>query len=250
MKTHQKILKSTLDERKKKNARYSLRSFSKFLDISPAQLSSLMNGRKQLTPKQASKIITKLQLDESDSANLMLDTLPNHTTQEDVTPDLKVLTADEFSVISDWFHFALLSLSRLKNNRAEPEWIAERLGIEPELAAQAFSRLQRLGLIAIEKGRFRQTSKPLNITAEIPSAAIRAYHRQNLRLAEDSIERVSMDKRILSSITMATTPEQIKKAEKKIVNFKHRLCKDLECSDPSEVYTLSLQLFPVTQIKD
>jgi uncharacterized protein (TIGR02147 family) len=180
---------------------------------------------------------------------LMLDMLPLSGVSENAVPDLQTLSADEFALISDWFHFAILSLSRIPNNRAQHEWIAERLGLTPDTAAQALRRLQRLGLVVVEKGKFRQTAKPLTTTTDIPSEAIRSYHRQNLQLAQEKIEQVATEKRILSSITMATTPEQLEKAKKKILNFKHKLCKELECEDPTEVYTLGIQLFPVTRLR-
>lgn len=214
--------------------------------MSPAQLSALINGRKNLTPKQASKIISALSLDEQEAQEVLQGMLPDKVEQANQTPDKKVLSTDEFKLIADWYHFAILSLSKIKNNKASAKWIAQRLQIDPILAAESLNRLERLGLITIKNGQFHQSSKPLTTTSDIPQPAIRSYHRQNLQLAAEKLETIPLEERIFSATTLATTPDRIKLAKKLIMQFKRKLSETLECQNPTEVYTLSLQLFPVS----
>lgn len=246
MRTHQKLLIEKLAERKGRNSQFSLRSFSKIIGVSPGQLSALINGRKNLTPKLASRIISSLSLDENEAQDLLRGMLPGQADQSRQMEDLKVLSADEFRLIADWHHFAILSLSKIKNNKANGKWIAKRLQIDPTVAVESLNRLERLGLITISNGHFRQTSRPLTTTSDLPSAAIRSYHRQNLHLAEEKLETVPLEERIFSAITFATTPARISLAKKLITQFKTRICETLQTQDPTEVYTLSLQLFPVS----
>jgi len=248
MKSYQNILMNELSLRRLKNSRFSLRAFARLLDMSPAHLSSLINGKKNLTPKQAKKIVTKLNLSDSESHALVQD-IAGLQTDAFQLPDLQLLTDDEFKLISDWYHMAILSLGQIPN-RAHAHWIADQLEIDPAIAWDAFYRLQRLGLLSVKKGKFSQTSKPLTTKADIPSKAVRKYHAQTLRLAAEKLESVATEKRDFSAITMAVHPSKIAKAKKMIHEFRQKLCAELESSpNPSEVYTLSIQLFPVTKAR-
>ncbi len=250
MKNYQVLLKAQLSERQKKNPRFSLRAFSKMLAISPAQLSSLISGRKKLTPKLASRIIESLDLDHDSYSSLIEEMVPHPRKAKIQLPELQVLPEDEFKLISDWVHFAILSLAHTKRNLADINWIAKKLVITPKAAREAFQRLHKLGLVKNQGAGFIQTSRPLTTTADIPSKVIRDYHKQNLHLALEKIDRVSVEKREYSSITMAVDPKKIAKAKKMINDFKQKLCLELESGATSEVYTFSMQLFPLTQQED
>lgn len=248
MKSYQNILMTELQNRRQKNPRFSLRAFARILDMSPAHLSCLINGKKNLTPKQAKKIVSKLSLSDLENQALVQD-IAGLQTDSFQLPDLQILPDDEFKLIADWYHMAILSLGQLPN-RAHARWIAEQLDIDPALAWDAFYRLQRLGLLTVEKGRFSQTTKPLTTKPDVPSKAVRKYHTQNLQLAAEKLETVPTEKRDFSSITMAVHPSKIAKAKKMILEFRQKLCAELESSpNPSEVYTLSIQLFPVTKAR-
>lgn len=215
--------------------------------MSPAQLSLLINGKRNLTSKQASKIIDKLNLTKNEAVNLLSDTAPLLEKLKTNMTDLHSLSDEEFNLISDWTHFAILSLSRLKNNKSNAKWIAKKLGIDPIKAMEAFLRLQRLGLIEITSNSFKQSKRPLTTTTDVPSAAIRRYHKQNLDLAREKIETVPIGRREFSAITMAVNPTKINKVKKMINEFKQLVCQELEDDQVSEVYTLSIQLFPLTE---
>ena len=246
MKSYQKLIVDKLAERKQKNPLFSLRALAKAVNISPGQLSSLIHGRRNLTPNLASKLIQKLELSEEDAEIFLRDLLPNPVRRFQ-HPDLHQLTQDEFSLISDWHNYAILSLGKLKDNQANGKWISHKLGVDPIVAQESLQRLERLGLIKIHEGKFTQISKPLNTVTDIPSTAIRSYHRQNLHLAEEKLELIPVEERMFSSITNATSIEKIEKAKKMIDDFKQKLSKELECANPTHVYTLAIQLFPVSK---
>lgn len=246
MQLHQTILNTHLSDRKRRNSQFSLRSFAKLLEISPGQLSSLMNGKKNLTTKQAVKIIEKLNLGEDESLDLIRGLHPKLKDLKTDGPGEHILSEDQFKLISSWHHFAILSLGHVRDNQASALWISNRLGIDPTSAQLAFERLQRLGMIAIKGDRFRQSTTPLNTPHEVPSRVIRDYHHQNLRLAAEKLESVPVEAREFTAITMAVDPRKMNRAKKMIAEFKRRLCKELETREATEVYTLALQLFPLT----
>lgn len=250
MKPHQAILLEQLRLRQSKNPSFSLRAFARVLDTSPSHLSSLISGRKKLTPKMVAKLIDKLDLQDSENEMLVEGLLSKKSKKTEVPLDLKIMQDDEFSLISEWYHYAILSLSKL-DNKADARWIAAQLGIDPMLALQAFHRLRRLGLVVVKDGKFRRATKHLDTTTDIPSKAIRSYHRQNLELASEKIETVPVERREYSTITMSVDASQLPLAKKMINDFKHKFSKQL--GDPkkaSDVYTLAIQFFPVTKMRN
>lgn len=248
MKFYQSFLSEQLDLRKKKNPRFSLRAFAKIIEMSPGQLSKLIHGKLEMSPAQATKIIEKLRPDEKDANHLLQDIHPllGLKVVEPIITKSSLLAEDEFKLISDVSHFALLSLIRLKENSSNPLWISEKLGISNEAASGALKRLMRLGLVWRKNDRLERSSTPITTSKDIPSTAIKAYHKQNLNLAIEKIESTAVEDREYSAITMAIDPRKIKKAKKMIIEFTEKLSAELESNNPSEVYTLAVQLFPVT----
>ncbi|MBL7556592.1 MAG: TIGR02147 family protein [Bdellovibrionaceae bacterium] len=240
------VLLQYINEKKKKNSRYSLRSLAKGIEISPSQLSSIINKRKKLSPKQAIKIIQKLNLTEQESLELLSDIHPELKNALNRKMELRQLSSDEFALISNWIHFAILSLSYFKDNKASCSWIANQLGVSEVEIEPAFRRLEKLGLVEIRGLKFCQTSKPLTTTTDVPSEAIRSHHRQNLQKALIVLDKVPVWEREFSSITLPIDFKDMQKAKDMINDFKKKLYRELKCDDPTDVYTLSLQFFPLT----
>lgn len=241
------ILLDYLNEMKKKNARFSLRSMAKGINISPSQLSSIINKKKQLSPNQAIKIIQRLGLTERESLALLSDVHPEFKNALFRKLDLKELSPDEFEIISDWIHYAILSLSYFKDNKASINWISKKINVPKDIVEPAFRRLERLGLVQINGLKFQQTTKPLTTTTDIPSNAIKSHHRQNLLMALKKMDEFSVLERDYSSITFPINIKNLKKAKEMIRDFQQKLYQELKCEDPTDVFTLSMQLFPLTK---
>ncbi len=81
---------------------------------------------------------------------------------------------NKFEVISDWVHFAILSLLETSSDRVDADWIARRLGINKTYAQICFQRLLDLGLIAETEGRLKQTGKSIKFenTVSVPARAL------------------------------------------------------------------------------
>ncbi len=244
------LLRDELANRQKRNPRYSLRAFALALEMSPAQLSQLLSGRRNLTLKMFGKICDKLALSPMEKENLLRGwSLGNFTFTETATAQERKLQEDEFKLIADWYHMAILSLARVRGASTQPAWIAARLGISEADAREAVARLQRLNILA-PGSKLNQISAPLSVISETPSAAIRGYHRSILHKAEDALETVGVTRRDYSAMTLTLNPKHIHRYRKLIEKFQQEVV-ELGASDPAqEVYVLASQLFPVQkQIK-
>jgi uncharacterized protein (TIGR02147 family) len=231
------VLKKELEKRQKNNPAYSLRSFAQFLDMSPAALSQLMSGKRGVSVKRLNQILERLSLPVSELKGLI---------QTKGERDASVLKDDEFKLISEWYHFAILSLGELKTCKTDPRWIARRLNIPVGAANEALQRLARMGIIEIKNGKFKQISPPLKTTTDVPSGTIRAYHKSILGLAQNKIESVDVKEREYSALTMAINSKNIAKAKKLTADFKEEMLQLLEQGTLDEVYQLSIQLFPLS----
>ncbi len=245
---YQSILKAEFESRRARNASYSLRAFSRQLAISPAQLSQLISGRRPLTRKTATKIAERLSYSPRERTQLLESTIPELRQELLETPE--EIREEEFRVIADWYHFAILSLAEVRRHKADPRWIASRLGISVPEAAGALRRLRTLRFIDIAEGKIKPLSKTVRTSSDIPSSAIRQYHQQTLDKAKQKLEEVSVHDREFSTITTAISRKNIPKAKEMITKFKREVSALLENGEKTAVYTLAVQLFPVSKLEE
>ncbi len=247
---YRELLLNYLQEKKKRNSLFSLRALAQQLNVSPAQLSQFLSGKRPLTLKVALKIADKLEFSQMEKQRILQTVQTGSSEVKWSAAHFHILGEEQFQIISEWYYFAILSLGHLKQNQNSPAWIAKRLGIDIHTARSAYERLKRLGYILESKGQFKQSTKALHTSAEIPSAAVRKYHRQNLELASQKLDEVDLTQREFTSITFAVDPKKLLKAKEMMNYFKNELCQFMGSGEKSEVFTLALQLFPVTNIKE
>lgn len=249
------LLTEELTRRQNRNPKYSLRSFAKALGVSATTLSEAINGKRSLRRDSAQKIADRLAISPQERSRFILSAMGvegdensfSATSRQSKADAYRPFEVDQFKAISDWYHLAILSLAKLKRNKSEPAWVAEHLGITKSEAEEAMDRLFRLGMIERKGSRFFCTTRPLFVRGKAACAAIRKYHRQNLEKALDSLEQDPIEVRDFTSITMAIDPEKIETARAMVKEFREKLAEFLEQGDQTSVYTLAVQLFPVTK---
>ncbi|MBS1971265.1 MAG: DUF4423 domain-containing protein [Bdellovibrionales bacterium] len=246
--TIKNLLLQELTRRQTRNSSYSLRAFARDLGIGATTLSDVLADKRSLSKTNLGKVMEKLLVSPVEKEKLWNDYKDNVNRPRELD-DKTVLEEDVFRLIADWHYVAVLNLANIKNNQARPEWIAERLGIKVEEAEDAIERLQRLKLVRKAHGRLVQTGRDLATTTDIPSAAIRKHHSQNLRLAEEALHNVPVDFREFSSVTVAANLEKLSAVKQILLKTRKKINDLLETGEPSEVYTLSFQLFPLTKLQ-
>src|SRR6202012_2760191 len=105
------------------NRQYSMRAFAKQLEVSPAYLSRLLKGDRHVSKPMAERIITKLNLDPIDAAELRAQNTDRTATYGKLNYDL--FRDDQIRVLSDWTHYAIIALLELEDFKADPKWIAK-----------------------------------------------------------------------------------------------------------------------------
>ena len=247
-------LAAELGNRRSTNSRYSLRSLSKTVGISPGRLSELIAGKRRMTIKQAERIADRLNYAPATRVRffeVVSDQAGIRKTEASSKKETFVtISADSFQIIADWQHFAILSLMDTKSFKNDSTWIARRLGISKPLAEVSIDRLCRVGLLKKQSGRLVKTGNNLQTTHDISSPALRISHRQTLMQAAESLDRIPVELRDITSMTMAIDPAKLPRAKKLIRSFRHRLCELLEAGEQTEVFNLNIQLVPVTNFEN
>lgn len=250
-------LQDELLRRCQKNPHYSLRAFAKALSIGPSALSDILNKKRSLTEAMKMRLGLALGLNAKDLLMYKSNskTRPKHLTDSVDRKEFQQITLDTYAIISDWYHYAILELIRVKNFKTDIKWIAQVLGITKSEANIAVERLQRVGLLDItECGKWVDCSAnglATNINGNVTSAASKKLQRQILEKSIQALAEVPIEKRNHTSGTFAMNPEDLPIAIEQIKKFRRKLGLLLE-SNPvtKQVYQLSISLYPVTNIQE
>lgn len=250
------LLKTEMVQRQQRNTAYSLRAFARDLGTSAAVLSMVLQGKRSVTSEKAIAWADRLKFPSEKRQQLLkavtedlngrLDPTIRRTRAMEEKMAYMQLQMDQFAIISDWWHFGLMNLVKLKNFQSDLAWMSERLGIKEADCSEALDRLQRMGLMECANGKWTRTARPLETPTDLPSEAIRSFHRQNIRRALSSIDDVSIEERDITSIMITTDKAKLVEAKKRIRLFRKELAAFLGESEGDEVYSLNIQLFPQT----
>jgi hypothetical protein len=245
-------LQRELASLRERHPSYSLRAFAKRLAISPTALSAIIAGKRPVTLETARRVIAGLELSAAEAGELLREFHlriekggAGDAGQGDGKPSYRLLAMDSYRLISDWFHAAIISLSETVGFRRDPRWIGRRLGIPPLVASRALDRLVRLGILAPEHG---EPAGPIHTTTtdDVPNRAVRSGHRQNLDLARAALDRLGVEQRDFTALTLAVDPSTLPAAKLLIRRFLDDMACLMEVAPKTEVYKLCVQLFPLS----
>ena len=254
------LLKDEFLSRKAKNSRYSLRSFAKFIDITPSHVSMIFSGKRHLSHEMALKVSKKLKWSK-EKRKYFVSLLEFENPKSDENKEIAFssiqklesdhlnfnpMDIDTFEVISAWYYSAILILLPLLKVKASLNIISKRLKLNSMEVENAMKRLERLGLVKSKANYWIGIYDYLKV-GHTPSEAIRIYHRQHLSKAAEAIKNQLPAERDFTNMTLTVDVDQIPLAKKKIVEFHNEMTKLLEGKNPTEVYQLSVQLFRLTE---
>lgn len=135
------------------NPQYSLRSFALRLGINHSTLSQILRGKRALTPSKIESLGARLGLKRAEiEAFIMRERQAGNTA---VSREIRQLTLDTVTLLSDSNHRAILELTTLDEFVSDSRWIARALDLSVDEVNMALSRLTRLGLLEMtEKNRW------------------------------------------------------------------------------------------------
>lgn len=254
----QAFLRDCFQERTDRNPSYSLRSFARYLDVDASTLSKILSGKKNPGRRFIEKSGQRLGLNPDQIVSfhkyqkLKLH-FPEGVRTEGGVADQRfhLHPDDEFRLISDWHHYAILELMRLDRFQPTFEWIARELGLGVFTVEEAVKRLLRVGVLSISpKGEWIDRSQEYSSSISGPYSlpAHRKHQRQILEQAIDALENIPFNQRHQSSNTFAADSARVALAGDIVKRFRRGLSRFLnESGRKDTVLQLSVSLFPVNK---
>ena len=251
-------LKNDFEIKHSKNSAYSLRAHANFLGLDSSVLSAILKGKRDLPYKYAEEICKKLKLTETENKSFLFSVKYQKNKRKS-----KLLSSDKiahekildeqrhYNVISKWEYYTVLNLIKLNNFKSNHMWMAKKLGIPVVKLEKIIEELLKIGLMEKDKnGDYKRTVSKLNTTQDLYSKALRESHKQIFDIAKEKIDTVSINKRFYSNSTIPISINKIQIAKEIIRDFRDKLCDLLKDDDCSEVYNLTVGLFPLTNVDD
>jgi len=251
------LLRDELDRRTRKNPRYSLRAFARSLEIDATALWRVLTGRRHLTQKSASQLADKLGCD-AEGRRMFLASVAREREQEKLKdvdgataaaardPILN-LAAEQFAVIAEWHHYAILELTYVDGCKDDPDWLARTLNITPAEARAALDRLLKIGLLEEKDGRLIKTQCHIHaVDPKITNDALKLHQRQLLTKAGASLADDDPERRAFTTMILPADPIRLATARRMMEEFAWHLCRHLSDGQRTDVYALNVALFPLT----
>jgi uncharacterized protein (TIGR02147 family) len=264
MPSYQAILSRELENRQKMNPRFSMRALASKLGMAPPALSEILNGKRGLSKAKATILAERLGFNpfETDYFVSLVEATDGSSQRNRLLAQgrlnkfkelrEKPLHHDTWQVISEWYHLAILELSRTSEFKSEPQWIAKKLGLDTASVREAIQRLLRLGILRWERTRPKTLVATgqwlLTSPNEIPSKSIRKFHSTILKKADAALELQPLPKRHFSSMVLAIEEAQIDEAKTLIAEFNRKMSRLMTKSKKRDrVYCFSTQLFSLEE---
>jgi uncharacterized protein (TIGR02147 family) len=238
------VIQQEFIERSRKNPAYSLRAFAKYLEIDQSYLSKLLKGQRPITKNLVESIVPKLGIKQRNIEMLF-------TKKKVQMADFALLTDDQFELLSEWQHFAIVELAKTKGFVFNSTKIAQRLGLHVEEVRSSIARLERLGLIEIQ-GEKVKVLLPTTTWSNTKRTSIarQKFQKAALNMAADAVENISFEKRDSGSITMAVSSERLPEFKEKLKQIRQELAAYFQpknSNDLDEVYQLVVSFYPLTK---
>jgi uncharacterized protein (TIGR02147 family) len=259
-------LKVELTRRIELNPRYSLRAFSKNLNVNFGGLSFILSSKRPMSFKMGLKIVDHLDITPDDRRAFLesiiaeqrsrgLKRLDPRVRREKLTDDItrvRQLDLAYFRMLADWYHSAILEMIYLKNFRPDPKWIASELGIQEIEAKHTLERIIELGFFEKSADKIVRRD-PFISTADksLTTAALKKKQKKFREMAIRSIDADPIAERSMTSVTMCADPDLLEEAKRRISEFNKQLCAFLESGkNRRRVYVMEVSLFPVQKSPD
>jgi Helix-turn-helix. len=242
-------LQRQLTDRCKRNPRYSLRAFAKSLEVDPSTLSQILSGKRSLTKRSIRSFTDRIGASPEELQEFGLLSGPE---QDGVAEKaFQQVALDTFSVMAEWYHYAILELTYVDGFQASARWISHKLGITAEEAKAAIERLQRLGLLLVDANSMTKSARHLTNQSSVnTSAAHRELQRQVIEKALLAVDECIPSEKDITSMTMAIDETKMDQARDMIRKFRRELCALMEDGKQTRVFNLTVQLYPLSKTEE
>lgn len=257
---YRELLRDFFEDRKSQYSFYSYRMLGQRLEMDASQAFRVLKGELLLPERCIPLCISLLGLDEKQAEYFELLVHFSRVRSEREkkvlfakiqdfreTPEL-ILSHKQFRFFAEWYVSAIRALLGCTSIGEEWELIAS--SITPKITAQqakeAIKLLLDLELIEMKNGVYELTQRHVSTGREVSSQAVRSYHHEMLRLADESLERHQKTEREIGTLTMAMDLNAYKDVIEIMAECRRQIRKRIdEIDNPDRVMQLNMNLFPL-----
>jgi len=260
---YRELLKDFYEEKKRTSGSFSFRAMSAAAGVkSSAFYKLVMEGKRSLTKATVMRTAEMMKLDPEETAyfeNLVFFNQStsvedkNHFFEKMVQTQKKkritTISSSQMNYFSEWYHPIVRELVVLPDFKGDfhqlGRWL--RPNITAKQAEGSVNTLVSLGFLKRDGARFVQTEPSLNAGSTLGDFLIVQYQIQLLKLAIESFDRFKDSEKYSSTTTIGLSRSKLKNYYQLVRDFRNQLQQMAENEkDPDIVYSLSLNLFPVT----
>ncbi|MGZ5278627.1 MAG: DUF4423 domain-containing protein [Pseudobdellovibrionaceae bacterium] len=246
MNSVQLILNQKLLDLKSKNPRLSHRYFAQKLGLSSGALSEILKGKRKVSVKLAAKIAERLNLDPMTTANLL-----GQTPDVDVAGNIDYLklSDDQFHLISEWPHFAILNLVKSDSCQHKITWFADQLNLPTRIVQDTVDRLLRLGMLSFQKKKYIRTQAHFKTSDDVMNLSIKKSNLEDLEMIQEHLRTLEVHERDFTSVTMLVDPSKMPEFKKWIRKAQDQFAHKFETTKSANPFRLTLALYPLKKSK-
>ena len=158
-----------------------------------------------------------------------------------------VINADLFT--STWYASIILEMFHLKDFRADPGWITERLDqdVTPKQVADILGVMQALGLLVAENGQLRPATTHFTTPSEVARKSLRNFHSAMLKRADKALRLQTIEERFFASQTLAIAASRVAEAKVHLDQMLDEFANKYAAPSGDEVYHCAVQFFRTTR---
>ena len=240
------FLVQMLEVKRQRNKNYSMRAFARDLGISSGRLSDIINKKYIPGISIAERISDSLELSFEDKARFRQIIEQSQQSQKQFGGAYQIV-GDQYSIVADWYHYAILNLMNTIDFKDDVSWIAKRLNLEEDTVLSSLEIMTDVGLIEFKDGKHIATHANITTTHGTPSEVIKEGHRQHIQQSLVSLENDPLELRDITTIVLAVNVQNLPKVKELARDFRRKIATILEEGEKTEVYNISLQIVPVTR---
>jgi uncharacterized protein (TIGR02147 family) len=262
---YRKYLKDWYEDAKKYHSGFSYRVFSKKAGFSTSNfLMLVIKGQRNLTEQSLAKVMIGLGLNKQEQEffrNLVFfnqaktheekNLYYQQLLQSKKFNELKPIEKKQYEYYSTWYHPVIRELVCSPEFDGTAEWLSRKLypHVASQHCAKSIELLEGLGFILKNSdGTWQQTSTIVSTGPELTSLIVHNYHKSILDLSKAVMDKLSMQDRDVSTLTLGVKRGRMEELKNKLRDFRKEILSMVSTdTEPEEVIQLNMQLYPVTK---
>lgn len=250
-------------EQKTLKESFSHRAFAKKAGFASSSFfSHVVDGKRNLTDNSTEKMIkgislrgkkatffrTLVQYNQADTVENR-ENLYKKLSKIRKSSNLFAVSQKQWQYYDEWYYPVIRELA------PSPNWDGDykKLGmlvspaITPDKAKKAVNLLLEIGMLTEENGQFIQAHE--GVTAkDVPSVVTRKMRREYIHLAEEAMENLPLEERLISGVTVTLTEQQYKEIEIRLNEIRQLILSEGlgEAEGEGKVFQINFQMFPLS----